>query len=120
VDGEGPRESLRETQVREHLANERTLLSWVRTGVGLISIALVVERAGALAGGTGPAGGSKAFALALVLLGCLTLFMGTAHFLRARREISSGGYTPSVAAYLVIVSGSLALAVAFIAYVLLG
>jgi hypothetical protein len=24
-----------DTEVREHLANERTLLSWVRTGVGL-------------------------------------------------------------------------------------
>ena len=33
---------------QEHLANERTLLSWVRTGVSLISIGLVVERAAAL------------------------------------------------------------------------
>jgi putative membrane protein len=33
-------------ETREHLANERTLLSWVRTGVSLISIGLVVERAG--------------------------------------------------------------------------
>ncbi len=38
----------RATVVREHLANERTLLSWVRTGVGLISLGIVVERAGAL------------------------------------------------------------------------
>ena len=37
------------TEIREHLANERTLLSWVRTGVSLISLGLVVERAGALA-----------------------------------------------------------------------
>ncbi|MBA3616998.1 MAG: DUF202 domain-containing protein, partial [Rubrobacteraceae bacterium] len=36
------------TEIREHLANERTLLSWVRTGISLISIGLVVERAGAL------------------------------------------------------------------------
>jgi putative membrane protein len=34
------------TEIREHLANERTLLSWVRTGVSLISIGLAVERAG--------------------------------------------------------------------------
>ena len=38
-----------QTEIREHLANERTLLSWVRTGVSLISLGLVVERAGALA-----------------------------------------------------------------------
>ena len=37
------------TETREHLANERTLLSWVRTGISLISLGLVVERAGALA-----------------------------------------------------------------------
>ena len=30
------------TEVREHLANERTLLAWVRTGVSLISFGLVV------------------------------------------------------------------------------
>lgn len=111
---EGPR---RETEVREHLANERTLLSWVRTGVALISIGLVVERTGALAGGS--AGASEAFGLALAFLGCLTLVIGTAHFLRTRREIASGDFTPSGAAYLVIVSGSLAFAGAFIAYVLL-
>ncbi|HZY64492.1 MAG TPA: DUF202 domain-containing protein [Rubrobacteraceae bacterium] len=45
----------RGAETREHLANERTLLSWVRTGIGLISIGLVVERAGVLEGG-GPGG----------------------------------------------------------------
>jgi uncharacterized membrane protein YidH (DUF202 family) len=35
------------TEVREHLANERNLFSWVRTEVGLISVGMVVERAGA-------------------------------------------------------------------------
>ncbi len=44
----------RTTVVREHLANERTLLSWVRTGVGLISLGIVVERAGALVSQTIP------------------------------------------------------------------
>jgi putative membrane protein len=106
--------------VREHLANERTLLSWVRTGVALISIGLVVERAGALAGSAGSMGASEAFGLALAFLGSLTLVIGTAHFLRTRREISSGDYRPSGTAYLIVVGGSLALAGSFIAYVLLG
>lgn len=55
--------------MREHLANERTLLAWVRTGVGLISVGFVVERVGALAAGT-PGGqetalASEVFGLAL-------------------------------------------------------
>lgn len=119
--GEGQRGPSRETEVREHLANERTLLSWVRTGVALISIGLVVERAGALAGAAGSStGASEAFGLALAFLGSLTLVIGTAHFLRTRREISSGDYRPSGTAYLIVVGGSLALAGAFIAYVLIG
>ena len=119
-DGSGERN---DTEVREHLANERTLLSWVRTGVSLISIGLVVERAGALADAANPklvgtSGASELFGLALALLGVLTLVIGTVQFLRTRQRISSGEFVPSAAAYLIIVAGSLAFAGAFIVYVL--
>ncbi len=110
-----------ETEVREHLANERTLLSWVRTGVSLISLGLVVERAGALAKAAklqvGPASATELFGLALALLGALTLILGTVQFLRNRRSISAGEFEPSVVAYLIIVAGSLAFAGAFVIYV---
>ncbi len=109
----------REAEVREHLANERTLLSWVRTGVGLISIGLVVERAGALASQNAPIGASGLFGAALAILGCLTLVIGTAQFLRNRRQIIEGEFTPAAAAYLVIVAGSMLLAAAFVVYVAL-
>lgn len=110
------------TEIREHLANERTLLSWVRTGVSLISIGLVVERAGALTDAArmkvGSTSSSELFGLALALLGALTLVIGTVQFLSNRRRISSGDFEPSVAAYLIIVAGSLAFAGAFVVYVL--
>lgn len=106
--------------MREHLANERTLLSWVRTGVGLISIGLVVERAGALAGTQdAPIDASGLFGVALALLGCLTLVIGTVQFLRNRRRITEGDFTPAIAAYLVIIAGSMVLAAAFVVYVTL-
>ena len=102
------------TETREHLANERTLLSWVRTGISLISLGLVVERAGALAQAVdfqiGTKNSSDFFGLALIL--------GTLQFLRNRRSISSGDFRSSVAGYLVIVVGSLAFATAFVVYVL--
>ncbi len=104
------------TEAREHLANERTLLAWVRTGVGLISFGLVVERIGAQ---IGPAGVSAAFGVALAVLGCLALAVGTVQFLRSRRGIATGNFVPAVAAYMVIVVGSLALAGTFVIYVLL-
>ena len=111
-----------ETEIREHLANERTLLSWVRTGISLISIGLVVERAGALVDASmkvGSTSASELFGLALALLGTLTLIMGTNQFLGNRRRISTGEFVPSAAAYLIIVAGSLAFAGTFIIYVLL-
>jgi putative membrane protein len=111
-----------DTETREHLANERTLLSWVRTGVSLISIGLVVERAGALVDASmevGSTSASELFGLALALLGALTLVLGTTQFLNNRRRISTGEFVPLAAAYLVIVAGSLVFAGAFIIYVLL-
>jgi putative membrane protein len=104
------------TEAREHLANERTLLAWIRTGVSLISFGLVIERIGAQ---VGPVGTSGIFGVGLAVLGCLTLILGTAQFLRSRRGISRGDFVPAVAAYMVVVAGSLALAGTFIVYVLL-
>jgi putative membrane protein len=110
------------TEIREHLANERTLLSWVRTGVSLISLGLVVERAGALAKAAdfqvSSTSGSEFFGLGLALLGALTLILGTAQFLRNRRSISAGDFESSVVGYLIIVAGSLAFAGIFAIYVL--
>ena len=39
-----------ETLAREYLANERTLLSWVRTGINSISVGILVYLAGRVLG----------------------------------------------------------------------
>jgi putative membrane protein len=108
------------TEVREHLANERTLLSWVRTGVGLISLGIVVERASSfVSAGTGSVDRlSGLLGMALALLGCLALVLGTVQFLRNRRRISRGEFVPQVAIYLVVVGGGLTLGGCFVLYVL--
>jgi putative membrane protein len=121
--GEDPGRSgdQRATEVREHLANERTMLSWVRTGVGLISLGIVVERAGSFvsAAGTGNADRlSGLLGMALTLLGCLALVLGTVQFVRNRRRISRGEFLPQAAIYLVVVGGALILGGCFAAYVL--
>ena len=67
----------------------------------------------------GSTNASELFGLALALLGALTLVLGTTQFLRNRRRISTGEFVPSAAAYLIIVTGSLAFATVFIIYVLL-
>jgi inner membrane protein YidH len=120
--GEDRKASGREsgTEVREHLANERTLLSWVRTGVGLISLGIVVERAGSfVSAGTGNADELSGWlGLALALLGCLALVLGTVQFAQNRRRISRGEFVPQAAIYLVVVGGGLILGGCFALYVL--
>jgi putative membrane protein len=109
----------RATEVREHLANERTLLSWVRTGLGLISLGIVVERAGAFVSQQFTGNISELLGLALAVLGCATLALGTRQFLRNRRQIARGEFFPSVGAYLAVVAGGLVLGGLFIFYVVL-
>lgn len=104
------------TEVREHLANERTLLAWVRTGVSLISFGFVIERLGTEVSSSATSG---LFGLALAILGCVALVMGTAQFLRSRRGIESGEFVSAASAYMIVVAGSLALAGTFIIYVIL-
>jgi len=120
--GEDPGRSgdQRVTEVREHLANERTLLSWVRTGVGLISLGIVVERAGSfVSAGTGNTDRlSGLLGMVLTLLGCLALVLGTVQFVRNRRRISRGEFVPQAAIYLIVVGGALILGGCFAAYVL--
>jgi putative membrane protein len=120
--GDDPRLSgdQRATEVREHLANERTLLSWVRTGVGLISLGIVVERAGSfVSAGTGNTDRlSGLLGMALTLLGCLALVLGTVQFVRNRYRISRGEFVPRMAIYLVVAGGGLILGGCFAAYVL--
>jgi putative membrane protein len=123
--GEEPYSPERNAEIREHLANERTLLSWVRTGVSLLSVGFVIERAGALAAGALVSRGqdmawaSEIFGLALIALGCLTLVMGSVQFFRNRRMIADGVFATNAIPYMVIVVGSLLLAIAFVVYTIL-
>lgn len=62
---------------------------------------------------------SELFGLALVALGCLTLVVGAMQFFRNRRMIVAGVFASSSAPYMIVVAGSLLLAVAFVLYTVL-
>ena len=112
-----------DSRVRDHLANERTFLAWVRTALGLIGIGFVLARMGmflrqmAMASGSGPrqdVRGSHEF----LLIGVIFLFLGTAICIvanrlynRSRKAIDTGQYEPARNAVLIltvlVVAGSL-------------
>ena len=97
--------------VRDHLANERTLLSWIRTALTVIGLGFLVDRLAAV----GPTGRLEALAgIGLVLLGGAVAIAGAYSYLSARRELATGSYRPAVWLHLtivgVVVAGALVVA----------
>jgi putative membrane protein len=87
--------------VRDHLANERTLLAWIRTSLTVIGVGFIVDR---LAAEGGRDGLSALAGIALVLLGGLVALAGAYSYLSARRDLASGTYRPAVGLHLAIVA----------------
>lgn len=76
------------TAVRDHLANERTFLAWVRTAVTFIGLGFAVER---LAIGD-PIG--QGVGIAMIAVGGGMMLPALASFRRTAHAIAAGGYAP--------------------------
>lgn len=109
---------------REHLANERTLLAWVRTAIALMALGFVVARFGlflkeiAVQAGRRVQGTSYAqpIGITLVSLGVLTTIVSAVGFFRTRRQISEGTFRPSLLTEAGAVAGTLLAGAALITY----
>ena len=101
--------------VRDHLANERTLLAWLRTAITIVGLGFIVDR---LALGTSR--GPEALAgVGLVLIGGLLALAGAYSYLRARRELATGRYQPVVWLHLSVVAIVVIGALVLMAFLLL-
>jgi putative membrane protein len=84
-----------DSQFRDHAANERTLLAWIRTGIALMAFGFAIARFGlflrevARAGQVrvGPGMGSGWFGVVLVALGLVTNAAATARYADVRRAL---------------------------------
>ena len=85
----------REPDYRFSLANERTLLAWVRTALALDVAGLGVVR---FAPELGVAGGRELVGGVLVLLGAATAWSGYRRFLATDRAMRAGAPLPEHAA----------------------
>jgi putative membrane protein len=85
----------REPDYRFTLANERTLLAWVRTALALDAAGLGVVRFAPPLGGTA---GRAVIGAVLVLLGAVSAWSGHRRFLATDRAIRAGAPIPDHAA----------------------
>lgn len=90
---------------REHLANERTFLAWIRTGIALmgfgfviVKFALFLKQASILLAGKAiapPKGYSAIIGIVMVALGVIMTVLAFWQYKKTMRQLNSNTYMPS-------------------------
>jgi putative membrane protein len=85
-----------DSRARTHLANERTFLAWLRTGLGLIVLGLAaaqfMEVDRTLIAGIRAV---SDFAAVLIVAGAVIVLIGSARYFRARDQIEAARFQPA-------------------------
>jgi putative membrane protein len=86
--------------VRDHLANERTMLAWQRTALALIGLGFVVDRF-AFEGGEDAALGTL-MGILLIAGGGVTAITGAWRYTQVEHQIDRGTYGSAVGAHVIL------------------
>lgn len=83
-------------RVRDHLANERTYLAWIRTGVAAMGLGVVIAKLKYILGPAYPRTSGVVHAanigLLFALIGLATIAIAVYFFLRVRSQIRTRSY----------------------------
>lgn len=112
-------------KVTDHLANERTYLAWIRTGITIIALGFVVAKFGLIVKEINPLAPETSFhfssyiGIALVLAGGFMEILALQRFTRNQERIRIGKYEPSAGIEAAISLGIFVIAVVLIVYLVL-
>ncbi|MBD2330066.1 YidH family protein [Alkalinema pantanalense CENA528] len=83
-------------RIRDHLANERTYLSWMRSAIALMGFGVLIVRMRMLRPPMAPQapGGGWKLGLAFAIVGLLTVLLSTQHYFAVRDDIEEDTYEP--------------------------
>lgn len=83
------------SRVRDHLANERTYLAWMRTAIALMGFGVVILRLRAFHPPLAPRPGyGWKLGLLFSVVGLLTVLLSTGHYFAIRNDIEKDTYEP--------------------------
>lgn len=86
----------RSDRIRDHLANERTYLAWMRSAIALMGFGIVIVRMKMLQPPMMPSTGmSWKLGLTFAIVGLLTVWLSTQHYFGIQRQIDEDTYEPS-------------------------
>jgi putative membrane protein len=83
-------------RIRDHLANERTYLAWMRSGIALLGFGVLIVRIRVLRPPLAPQppGNGWKLGLAFALVGLLMVPLSTWHYFGVRNDIEEDTYEP--------------------------
>lgn len=84
-------------RIRDHLANERTYLSWMRSGISLLGFGVLIVRIRLLRPPLAPQapGNGWKLGLAFAVVGLLSVALASWHYFAVRDDIENDTYEPS-------------------------
>ncbi|WP_427158214.1 YidH family protein [Aliinostoc sp. HNIBRCY26] len=93
---EKPKPKYRSDRIRDHLANERTYLAWMRSGIALMGFGVLIVRLRILRPPLAPLppGNGWKLGLAFAVVGVLTVLLSTQHYFAVREDIDQETYQP--------------------------
>ena len=121
------KQKFKNTEISNHLANERTFLAWIRTGLATISIGFVVARFGLFLREMGLKSApipysslhySLVFGVALSVTGIVAIVIALINFLQVRRDIYQNTFHPRIS-YVVLLTALAVLIGVFLSLYLL-
>lgn len=114
--------------VSDHLANERTLLAWVRTGIGIMAFGFVVVKFSLFVkqislvlgnpANTHQYGYSAPIGILLVFAGALSLLLGLLRYRKIERQINNNDFQNSPPLLYILVVALLVVSIFLIAYLI--
>lgn len=84
------------SRIRDHLANERTYLAWMRTAIALMGFGVLIARVRLLQSSnfSTPGNGWK-IGFSFAIVGLLTVILSTQHYFAIRYDIDEDTYEPT-------------------------